>query len=179
MPIMNDRELILRYLDHIQQLLGFLVSFRRTFVPERVHGPVMEAWPETLETMGRLKASVRDQSDASLASIGLLGPQLHLKWAAFDAAWQQLVQLIARSQSPELMSAFEQAATAPGSPSDVKPQPVKGIIKKLVEWLLVVLNFVNSFLESLSKVVGFAEIVKEFKECLENMLRAKRAIEVE
>ncbi|TAL05006.1 MAG: hypothetical protein EPO07_04305 [Verrucomicrobia bacterium] len=109
-----------------------------------------------------------------LSSIGFTGQQLQLKTGGFHYAYGRLVEKVGKTP---LSNTFVQTQVNPNSPSDVAPGKLSFILRGLAKQVLAVLKWVNSILGSLSKLVGQAEVLKEFKEVLENSLYTKQVVE--
>lgn len=173
---MEEKERIINFLDQTRHLLCFLVSIRRSFAPPSLDNDLMDSWKEIMEAIYAAQRQLMDVKEEQLRRIGFTGAQLRLKMGAFQIAWDGLHNELQRPENIEVNGWFTQSQKTPSSPGTMLPRPITAALRKIFELVLVVLGFVNSALESLAKVTGFAEVVKEFKEVLENLIHAKKTI---
>lgn len=173
MEVEQEFKLIDQFMVRTRHLLSFLVSVRAGFVPVRLHGLLVESWPRIPAAMEGMRAQIRDASASERERIGFTGQHLLLKMNSFHFAADRLESAIGSTPLAQVY----QASRLDPVPTDLAPPKLNLFMQKLVKLLLAVLRFVNSTLESLKQLTGFAEIVKEFKEVLENLLHTKEAVE--
>lgn len=147
-PIDTDNEIIIARLEDIRKFMHFSVFY---ILPVAVQDgyedlihPIQGEWDTIDRIISQSTAQVRTLSRDALAGFGMSGRQLK------------------EIKSPLLVRAIQRAYKA----YNRLPEGVR----KVVEAVGKALGAINRFLGSLVKLVSTLEIVKEFKEQIENIL---------
>jgi len=185
----RERAWLRRSLIDTEQVLRFIILRRADLdLAPYQDSSVVSAWGEIKPLLWEMQDDIERLPYERLRRIGMTGSQLSLKLNSFDEAFDQLRQRLA-SDTASGLAEFDRSRShgedtvifgaASGDVALEPPNfddfgPFKGVVKRVVRWLLNLLKHVNSILGSLKKVLPHAEMVKEFKECLENLIETRQ-----
>jgi hypothetical protein len=144
----DPREYLAKFLWSVeQQLLQAFEEPRGHLIPESVWELALAALQDVRPMFGRMVARL-ENADANFADYGLMGVQLQFKLTVISAQSVRYDQAIAPSRAAHVARAV--------------PRLARGIFKKLLEYIDIVLK-------SIIAALGLGEAVSEFKDFIEKL----------
>lgn len=167
----DDKEELIEFFDNVEKILRDIVKEIRKFAPNRdeeFYSLIEEVWNDEIKPkFNKAREEIKEIDTVKLEKVGLTGKQLKLKLMQFNYRYNQYY-----NEYEEFLTFCKEYREFLKFPNIFKK--VKDLIeklKKLKKKLKKLLNIINKILESLRSIVGPVEMIKEFKDIIDDSIQ--------